>query len=163
MKTKSCFFILAFLLGLNVFSQVKLDNILIENRKYPKASVNNFIHWLGLTTMEWENEMKQFRFSDRGLDEGCVYYGSGADLTDAVYSISKCPDARMSAEWATFGINKSTKLDDIVNELEPFYNKTDENQNNIYAFKHEGFAYHFIISRSSGGEFVIVTKSSIEN
>jgi hypothetical protein len=146
--------------------QISVDNFIVQDHNYPKPSVNNFIHWMGLSTMEWENEIKGSQLHDRGINEqGCVYYGSGADLKDAVYTIEKCSGNMMSSTWTSW-FHKITKLDDLVNELEPFYQKRDENGHAVYAFKSEGFIYYFTISRKEAErnsiiEFVIVTKTNL--
>jgi hypothetical protein len=97
-------------------------------------------------------------FSNRGIDEGCVFYGSGKDLTDAVFSISKCPGKIMSSEWTDFSRKGITKLDDLLNELEPYYKNIDENGNSVFTFKNEGFSYTFTLFRKQEGEFVTVVR-----
>jgi hypothetical protein len=68
----------------------------------------------------------------------------------------------VSCEWANFANKSITKLDDLVNELEPFYKKRDENGNSIFAFKHEDKAYIFTLHRAQEGEFVIVVKNNTD-
>ena len=107
------FFSLIITTSVNLFGQIP-DNIKIENFSYPNPSVNNFFNWLNLTTMEWETEMKKFEFSDRGIDNGWVYYGSGASLKNGVFTIAKYPGNLMRITWSDFSGNNSTKLDGLI-------------------------------------------------
>lgn len=150
------------LTAVNVFGQTTSDNFKIGAYSYPNPSVSNFLKWLDLSTMEWEAEMKKFEFSDRGIDDGCVYYGSGASLDNAVFSISKCPGNLMSVTWTDFSRKGITKLDELVNEIEPYFQKWDEKGAAGYGFRNGDFWYDFTVHRDNAFEFVFVKKYSLQ-
>lgn len=158
MKAKY-FLTVFFLTSLNLFGQTNTESLKIENYSYPNPSISNLLKWLDLTTMEWENEMKKYEFSDRGIENGCVYYGSGASLKTNVFSIAKCPGNFMSVTWTNFfQIKGMTKLDVLISELEPYYMKTDDKGNSKYAFKNGDIGYEFTVNRQNTGEMVFVKK-----
>ena len=150
------------LIAVNVFGQQTSNNLKIGAFSYPNPSVSNFLIWLDLSTFEWEAEMKKYEFSDRGLDNGCVFYGSGASLENNVFSISKCPGNLMSVSWTDFSQKGITKLDALINEIEPYYKETIDNGNSVYAFKSGKFAYEFTVHRDNSFEFVFVKKYPLQ-
>lgn len=145
-------------MSLNLFGQTPADNFKIGAFSYASPNVSNIIRWLNLSTMEWETEMKKYQFSDRGVDKGCVYYGSGASLDNAVYSISKCPGNLMSITWSDFSQKGTTKLDALISEIEPYYSNTNEKGNSVYGFNNGGFVYEFTVHRDNSFEFVFIKK-----
>lgn len=164
MKLKNTLTIAAFILSVaTIFAQSSSDNLTINGYRYPNPTVSNLLDWIGLSTMDWEAEMKKFDFSDRGIESGCVYYGSGASLDNAVFSISKCPGNIMTVTWIDDSRKGITKLDGLINEIEPYYNRGDEDGNAIYMFKHNDFAYHCTVVRDGAYEIVIIKRYSLDN
>lgn len=163
MKSKTnLFFAILILTTLNIFGQTPSGNFKIGSYSYPKPCVSNFIKWLDLSTMEWETEMKKYEFSDRGIENGCVYYASGASIENAVFSITKCPGNVIGITWNDFSRKGITKLDFLISEIEPYYKKTDANGSSIYTFRNGSFAYEFSVTRDNSFEFVIVKKYSLQ-
>ena len=139
-----------------LFSQSKIDNSKISNFTYPKPTINNCIHWLNISTKEWETEMKTFQFSFRNVEDGGVSYGSGADLKGYVYDIAKYPGNIISIEWANFEKDGVTKLDDLLNELEPYF-KGWSKKAAIFKIKNNDLShYEFSIIRDIGQELAFV-------
>jgi hypothetical protein len=141
----------------NSFGQTTIESFKIGNFTYAKPSIKNFVHWLNISTSEWETEMKKFQFSDRGVQSGGVYYGTGADLGKYVYSITKYPGNMMNADWGNFARDGITKFDDLANELEPYFLQTDDKGRNIYQYKTSDAIYEFTMRRN-GDELVFVKK-----
>ncbi len=146
-------------LSLNTKAQDYCGTFKISSFSFPNPCVENFIRWLDLSTLEWETEMKKYQFTDRGIDQGAVYYGSGASLEKAVFSISKWPGSMMSVTWEDFSLKGITKLDALISELEPYYNSTDEKMNTHFQFTNGEFSYEFTVHRSNSFEFVVVKRT----
>ena len=153
---------LVLFLQMNTMAQNDCGTFKISSFTFPNPCVENFIKWLNLSTLDWETEMKKYQFSDRGIDEGAVYYGSGASLDKAVFSISKWPGNMMSVTWSDFSLKGITKLDALISELEPFYTSTDEKMNTHFQFKNGEFAYEFTAHRNNSFEFVVVKRTTIK-
>lgn len=155
--------LIAVILIVNTLSLYSQDiDLKIGEYFYPNPSKVNFIKWLDLTTIEWEAEMKKFDFSDRGLDDGCVYYSSGISLDEGLFGIFKCPGNFMKVIWSDRLQKGITKLDALINELEPYYEKTNERGKAIYVFKHGDFAYQFTVHRDRSFEFALVKKYNLQ-
>jgi len=145
----------------NIYSQEKSDVLKIGNYTYPSPSIANFIRWLDLSTMQWEDEMKKSQLKNRGIENNCVFYGSGGDLKDAEFSYDKCPGNLMSVEYHSFSKTGVTPLDKLVNELEPFY-KESESGRAFYRFKLDGKYYEFMVYRIDGAESAYAKKVTIK-
>jgi hypothetical protein len=142
-------FLVSFVLSVNnanSFGQTIIDSFKIGNHNYPKPSVKNIIHWLNISTKDWEVEMKIFEFSSRGIHRGGVYYSS-PQIDKYVYTITKFPDKTIDIDWANWGNGGLTILDDLVNELEPYFQQTNENGFSIYQYKTVDAIYKFWIKR----------------
>jgi hypothetical protein len=114
--------------------------------------------WIDLSTPEWEEEMSSTELKNRSIESNCVSFGSGQSLSSAAFSISKCPGNLITINWLDFTSSGITKLDKLIAELEPFYRKSDESLNPIYAFKTESSIYEFRVSRTNSFEIVVARK-----
>ena len=138
--------------------QTTNSSIYIDGFKFPKPSTENMIQWVNLSTKAWEKEMKTYQFKQRGIEEGCIFYGSSSSLNDAVYSVDKCLGNRVSIMWNDFSRQGKTVLDDIIDELEPYYIEKIVGGAYKYGFNKDGNSYIFLVERHEAGEFVILTK-----
>lgn len=141
-----------------------INELKIGAYSYPNPSMANIMKWLDLTTMEWEAEMKNFEFRERGINKGCVYYSSGRlrnSVEDGIFGIDKCPGNLMTVSWTDFSGKGITKLDALINELEPYYTEFREDFA-IYDFKNSDFTYQFIVSRNNLTEIVRVERYNLQ-
>lgn len=138
---------------LDVFGQSSNDDLFIENHKFPNLTISNLCEFVNMRSLEWESAMKKYEFNNRYLDGGCTYYDTDILLKSGKLAYSKCPGYKISVLWKSSPSNSHTILDDLVNELEPYYYGLDENGNAEYAFRKNDFNFIFVIHRSNGFEF----------
>lgn len=152
------FFVIFIMTAVNTLGQTASENFKIGAYSYPSPSVLNIVNWIDLSTLDWESEMKKYEFSERGIDNGCVFYSSGSSLIKAGFQICKCPRNLISIIWADRTEKGITKLDTLVNEIEPYYRETDDKGNYIFAFIINNFTYECTLHRDNSLEYVIVKK-----
>lgn len=114
-----------------------------------------------MTTGEWENEIQFSELNNKGVMNGCVFYGSGASIDKATFTIYKCPGNIITVDWTDFTQSGRTVLDALVNDIEPYFKKTNPNLTTVYAFSKDEYIYEFTVSRENTGEFIIVRKIEI--
>lgn len=157
MKTLSYIILITSIFSsVNIFSQQQSGNLVIEGYSYPQPILSNIFKWVDLSTSEWEKKMKKYDFSDRGLTEGCVYYGSGTSIS-GVYSIKKCPGYKLDVTWADYGQKGITTFDQIMNELEPYFWKNEQGFL-IYSVRKGNFDYLILVNRDRNTEGMYISR-----
>jgi hypothetical protein len=148
---------LLLLAGSKSYSQSPIMTIKINDFTYPLANVENIIRWIDLTNSQWENEMKSFQFSDRNIDHGCVYYGSGSSLSEGIYTVDKCPGNSVRVVWFDHSIKGISQFDFLISELESHFITKDDTFA-YYGIKNITYAYIFRVARTDGMEAIFVER-----
>lgn len=133
------------------FCQSEPISLKIENKTYPALTLTNVFRWLEMSTSDWETEMRKYDFTDRKPSDGCIFHGTGASLNNAILAITKCPGNKVELNWRDYSSKKTTKLDHIVDELEPYF-IAQNGATAEYGFIKDDKRYRFIVLRDDGLE-----------
>lgn len=165
MKSKIIILITLILLNIKVNSQVDSDFFKIGFYTLPKPSVANIIKWANSSTYDWEIDMKNFDFSDKGFMKGCPYYATGISLKQGNYSITKCPKNFITLMW-TYEKNGEPLFNKLLNELEPHFQKMTDDNIHQYAFKEEvngiSYVYEFNVIRTNTSEMIMIMRYNVK-
>lgn len=121
-------------------------------------SLTSFAKWDLKTFQQYaENLSKSTNsgYTNKGYEKNCDWYGTGANLKDAVATIEKCSDGMFNMTWTDFK-TKSSIMKDLSIQLENYFVGKSESGASIYKLKYEELLYEFYLHRNDGSEMIFV-------
>ena len=112
-----------------------------------------------MTRSNWTSEMEQYDFKSKGFADGRPYFSTGSDLWDLGIGleIAKGFD-KLEINNGSFTHTKKDIFENIIEELEPFFNR-NQGDWNFFVFKYtdENF-YEFAVSQGDRIDLIFIRK-----
>ena len=124
-------------------------NVIVEGKNLPDINIKNLTSWVGLSTKNWKTEIKKYDFEKSAPSKNGTYCTShdGADFNVRLV-IEKQLGGMIYISWwdvkGTFG----SCLDNLVDEIEPYYSHRGTNNSHVYQYKSNSITYEITINKS---------------
>jgi len=147
------------------FSQNPIDYFYINDYKIINPTVSNLIKITEMDFNEWEKYLKELGYTKQGVWDDMVRYATGDFSETGMLSASKSQIKLLISFFWIPVKPQNTIYDDLMNELTPYYVRTDRVQGTddsvsmIFEMELDnGNIYRFVLSRKQGSENLMVVR-----
>jgi hypothetical protein len=140
-------------------SNSQCQNQSFGNKNYPGICVENTIKWFNMSRANWTTEMQKYDFGSSGFSEGAPFISSSDAHWDLGVQlvITKGFDM-IQVENMPIGDFKKDIFQNIIGQLEPFFNRKSGNWN-YFRFKYkDNVTYEFAINQSRMMDMIWIKK-----
>ncbi len=167
---KLYFFSIFIIMGISLsvqssFSQNPIDYFYINDYKIINPTVSNLIKITEMDFNEWEKYLKELGYTKQGVWDDMVRYATGDFSETGMLSASKSQIKLLISFFWIPVKPQNTIYDDLMNELTPYYVRTDRVQGTddsvsmIFEMELDnGNIYRFVLSRKQGSENLMVVR-----
>lgn len=155
-------FVLIIIISININAQC--DEIRYKGNNYPAICVKNLIKMFNMSRSQWKSEMQKYDFTHSGISKqpitkGLPFYMTTGQLLEKGFElkIAKGYD-KLIVENAPLRGKKRSLFNNILNELESYFIKSDKGMN-FFGFRYtDGYYYTLVVMESENIEIIQLTK-----